>query len=146
MASIAACSIVSPIAGLAGASISVKRVKSVKLQSAFLGANRLTVTSPACMARTTCFNQNWLRKDLSVIGFGLIGWLAPSSIPAINGNSLSGLFFSSITRELSHFPSPPALTSDFWLWLLTWHIGLFVVLLLGQVGFKGRADGLFDQE
>jgi photosystem I subunit PsaO len=49
-----------------------------------------------------------------VIGFGLIGWLAPSSIPLINGNSLTGLFFSSIGEELAHFPSPPALQSQFW--------------------------------
>lgn len=34
------------------------------------------------------FERDWLRKDLNVIG-----WLAPSSIPAIGGKSLSGLFF-----------------------------------------------------
>jgi photosystem I subunit PsaO len=49
-----------------------------------------------------------------VIGFGLIGWIAPSSVPVINGNSLTGLFFSSIGEELAHFPTPPALTSQFW--------------------------------
>ncbi|XP_047306712.1 flavonoid 3'-monooxygenase CYP75B137-like [Impatiens glandulifera] len=31
------------------------------------------------------FERDWLRKDLNVIGFGLIGWLAPSSFLAING-------------------------------------------------------------
>jgi hypothetical protein len=61
------------------------------------------------------FPRDWLRKDLSVIGFGLIGWIAPSSIPAINGNSLTGLFFSSIGEELAHFPTPPPVTSQFWL-------------------------------
>jgi photosystem I subunit PsaO len=49
-----------------------------------------------------------------VIGFGLIGWIAPSSVPVINGNSLTGLFFSSIGQELAHFPTPPALDSQFW--------------------------------
>lgn len=61
------------------------------------------------------FERDWLRRDLNVIGFGLIGWLAPSSIPAINGDSLTGLFFGSIGTELAHFPTPPALTSPFWL-------------------------------
>ena len=26
-----------------------------------------------------------------MIGFGLIGWIGPSSVPVINGNSLTGL-------------------------------------------------------
>lgn len=56
-----------------------------------------------------------MRRDFNVIGFGLIGWLAPSSIPAIDGKSLTGLFFDSIGTELAHFPTPPALTSPFWL-------------------------------
>jgi hypothetical protein len=60
------------------------------------------------------FERDWLRKDLNVIGFGLIGWLAPSSVPAIDGKSLTGLFFESIGTELAHFPTPPALTSQFW--------------------------------
>lgn len=66
------------------------------------------------MLLSDSFPRDWLRRDLSVIGFGLIGWLTPSSIPAINGNSLTGLFFSSIGEELAHFPTGPALTSPFW--------------------------------
>ncbi|KAL2932817.1 Photosystem I subunit O [Bienertia sinuspersici] len=89
------------------------------------------------------FERNWLRTDYNVIGFGLIGWLAPSSIPAINGNSLSGLFISSIGEELSHFPTPPALTSQFWLWMVLWHLGLFLCLTFGQIGFKGRTEEYF---
>jgi photosystem I subunit PsaO len=61
------------------------------------------------------FQRDWLRRDFNVIGFGLIGWLAPSSIPAIDGKSLTGLFFDSIGTELAHFPTPPALSSQFWL-------------------------------
>lgn len=60
------------------------------------------------------FQRDWLRRDLNVIGFGLIGWIAPSSIPVIDGKSLTGLFFESIGTELAHFPSPPPLTSQFW--------------------------------
>ncbi|CAI9781416.1 unnamed protein product [Fraxinus pennsylvanica] len=91
----------------------------------------------------TCFERDWLRTDLNVIGFGLIGWLAPSSIPVIGGNSLTGLFFESIGTELPHFPTPPALTSQFWLWLVCWHLGLFLPLTFGQIGFKGRTENYF---
>ncbi|CAA7400241.1 unnamed protein product [Spirodela intermedia] len=93
--------------------------------------------------RFTCFERDWLRTDLNVIGFGLVGWLAPSSIPAINGNSLTGLFFDSIGKELAHWPTGPALTSPFWLWLVTWHLGLFLCLTFGQIGFKGRKEEYF---
>ncbi|XP_058734923.1 photosystem I subunit O-like [Vicia villosa] len=93
--------------------------------------------------RVTCFQRDWLRRDFNVIGFGLIGWLAPSSIPAIDGKSLTGLFFDSIGTELAHFPTPPALTSQFWLWLICWHLGLFISLTLGQIGFKGRTEEYF---
>ncbi|RWW29089.1 hypothetical protein GW17_00006420, partial [Ensete ventricosum] len=89
------------------------------------------------------FQRNWLRTDLNVIGFGLIGWLAPSSIPAIGGKSLTGLFFESIGTELAHWPTGPALTSPFWLWLVTWHLGLFLCLTFGQIGFKGRTEDYF---
>ncbi|KAB1227154.1 hypothetical protein CJ030_MR1G027719 [Morella rubra] len=92
---------------------------------------------------TCSFERDWLRTDLNVIGFGLIGWLAPSSIPAIDGKSLTGLFFESIGAELAHFPSPPPLQSQFWLWLVTWHLGLFLCLTFGQIGFKGRTEDYF---
>ncbi|GJN03010.1 hypothetical protein PR202_ga20407 [Eleusine coracana subsp. coracana] len=91
------------------------------------------------------FPRDWLRRDLNVIGFGLIGWIAPSSVPVINGNSLTGLFFSSIGQELAHFPTPPPVTSQFWLWLVTWHLGLFIVLTFGQIGFKGRTEDYFEK-
>nr|AEQ39072.1 putative chloroplast photosystem I subunit O [Wolffia arrhiza] len=93
--------------------------------------------------RFTCFERNWLRRDFNVIGFGLIGWIAPSSIPAINGNSLTGLFFDSIGKELAHFPTGPALSSPFWLWMITWHLGLFLALTFGQIGFQGRKEEYF---
>ncbi|WOL11227.1 photosystem I subunit O [Canna indica] len=97
----------------------------------------------AAGGRFICFERNWLRKDLNVIGFGLIGWLAPSSIPAIGGKSLTGLFFDSIGTELAHWPTGPALTSPFWLWMVTWHLGLFLCLTFGQIGFKGRTEDYF---
>jgi photosystem I protein PsaO len=64
-----------------------------------------------CGDATYSFQRNRLRKDLSVIGFGLIGWIAPSSLALINGNSL---FFDIIGPELAHFSTGPTLTSPFW--------------------------------
>ncbi|KAF5727545.1 hypothetical protein HS088_TW22G01241 [Tripterygium wilfordii] len=121
--------------------------KKVSLTSGFL-KSPVTARNPLMVAgasggRVTCFERDWLRTDLNVIGFGLIGWLAPSSIPAIDGKSLTGLFFESIGQELAHFPTPPPVTSQFWLWLVTWHLGLFLVLTFGQIGFKGRTEDYF---
>ena len=52
-------------------------------------------------------------------------WTIPSNIPtsAFGGASLFGLLTSSIGEELAHWPTGPALTDKFWLYLLTWHIG-----------------------
>ncbi|KAF6169252.1 hypothetical protein GIB67_013682 [Kingdonia uniflora] len=30
-----------------------------------------------------------------------------------------------------------------WLWLVTWHLGLFICLTFGQIGFKGRSESYF---
>ncbi|OVA07093.1 hypothetical protein BVC80_1289g7 [Macleaya cordata] len=141
------------IAGLATSSLSPSRVshpaKKTILSSGFIRSPVATRNplqqNQSSGGRVTCFERDWLRKDLNVIGFGLIGWIAPSSIPLINGNSLTGLFFQSIGEELSHFPTPPALTSSFWLWLVTWHLGLFLCLTFGQIGFKGRNESYFEK-
>ncbi|RXH83372.1 hypothetical protein DVH24_005625 [Malus domestica] len=106
----------STVMGLGSSSLSPSRTC---LSSGFV--KPIVVGNPlrqdrASGGRFTCsFQRDWLRRDLNVIGFGLIGWLAPSSIPLIGGKSLTGLFFESIGAELAHFPSPPALTSQFWL-------------------------------
>ncbi|NBH36901.1 photosystem I protein PsaO, partial [Clostridiaceae bacterium] len=123
--------------------------KKLNLSSGFL-KSPVAARNPLRLAQAsggkfTCFERDWLRRDLNVIGFGLIGWIAPSSIPVINGDSLTGLFFSSIGTELSHFPTGPALTSPFWLWLVLWHLGLFVTLTFGQIGFKGRTEEYFEK-
>ncbi|CAL6301290.1 unnamed protein product [Bathycoccus prasinos] len=46
-------------------------------------------------------------------------------------------------ENLSHFPTGPALDDKFWLYMITWHIGLFVTMLLGQIGYQGRKQGYF---
>ncbi|XP_057455944.1 photosystem I subunit O [Lotus japonicus] len=134
------------VAGLGGASLSPasSRLTSDFVKSPVSARNPLRqAVAMGNGGRVKCFERNWLRTDFNVIGFGLIGWIAPSSIPAIDGKSLTGLFFDSIGTELAHFPSPPALDSQFWLWLVTWHLGLFIVLTFGQIGFKGRTDEYF---
>jgi photosystem I subunit PsaO len=70
----------------------------------------------------------------------LCSWTIPSNIPvsAFGGKSLFGLLTASIGENLAHFPTGPSLDDPFWLYLLSWHIGLFVTLLLGQVGVNGR--------
>ncbi|XP_064967959.1 photosystem I subunit O-like [Musa acuminata AAA Group] len=135
------------VAGL-GSPLSLARPSSKpSLASGFIGT-RGAARNPlklklASGGRFTCFERNWLRTDLNVIGFGLIGWLVPSSVPAIGGKSLTGLFFESIGTELAHWPTGPALTSQFWLWMVTWHLGLFLCLTFGQIGFKGRTEDYF---
>ncbi|XP_073135218.1 photosystem I subunit O [Henckelia pumila] len=136
----------STVAGLGTAPLS-SSPKRLNLTSGFI-KSPMVARNPLKLAKSsggkvTCFRGDWLRTDLNVIGFGLIGWLAPSSIPIINGNSLTGLFFSSIGPELAHWPTGPALTSPFWLWLVTWHLGLFLCLTFGQIGFKGRTEDYF---
>ncbi|KAJ9188639.1 hypothetical protein P3X46_000015 [Hevea brasiliensis] len=142
----------STVVGLGSSSLScpspISSPRRVPLISGFV-KSAVTARNPlrqtgANGGKFMCFERDWLRTDLNVIGFGLIGWLAPSSIPAINGKSLTGLFFESIGTELAHFPTPPPLTSQFWLWLITWHLGLFLCLTFGQIGFKGRTEDYFN--
>ncbi|KAL0369508.1 UNVERIFIED_CONTAM: Photosystem I subunit O [Sesamum angustifolium] len=120
------------VAGLGTSTLSSPN-KRLNLSSGFL-KSPVIARNPLRVAQASEENSH---------GFGLIGWLAPSSIPAINGNSLTGLFFSSIGTELAHFPTGPALTSPFWLWLVCWHLGLFLTLTFGQIGFKGRTEDYF---
>lgn len=67
----------------------------------------------------------------------------PSNIgvPAFGGNSLFGAFMASISENLARFPQGPALDDKFWLYMVTWHVGLFVSLTLAQIGIQGRKQG-----
>eukprot|EP00252_Welwitschia_mirabilis_P020490 TRINITY_DN503_c0_g1_i1.p1 TRINITY_DN503_c0_g1~~TRINITY_DN503_c0_g1_i1.p1 ORF type:complete len:131 (-),score=14.20 TRINITY_DN503_c0_g1_i1:581-973(-) len=107
MAMAASLAVASPLVGLRSSSLAPSRRLCIH-------SGKSVRRRASSMNTVTCFNRDWLRKDYSVIGFGLIGWMAPSSIPAINGNSLTGLFFQSIGNELSHWPTGPSLTSTFW--------------------------------
>lgn len=93
------------------------------------------------------FDRDWLNKNPLVPVLGFFGWTVPSSIPvgAFNGDSLFGLFTKQIGTELAKFPTGPGLDSPFWLYLVTWHVGLFVTMFLGQIGVQGRKQGYFSQ-
>lgn len=52
-------------------------------------------------------------------------------------------FADSIGQNLANFPQGPGLEDKFWLYLITWHLGLFSTMLLGQIGWQGRKQGYF---
>ena len=94
------------------------------------------------------FEGSWAKLTPSVTSAAMLGWFLPSSIPVsgLGGNSLTGSFIGSIFSELSHFPTPPAMTSQFWLLCFVWHFGLFLTLTLGQIGWQGKKSGYFKWE
>lgn len=47
-------------------------------------------------------------------------------------------------RELANFPTGPSLDSDFWLYMIVWHVGLFLTMTLGTIGVQGRKQGYFN--
>ncbi len=49
----------------------------------------------------------------------------------------------SIADNFSHFPTGPGVADPFWIYMLTWHIGLFLTLTLAKIGYEGRKEGYF---
>merc|ERR1739847_240726 len=107
--------------------------------------NRKIVRFHSNVKGVSQFNSNWLNADSTVLVLGFLGWTIPSAIPVsgFGGSSLFSKFLSSIAQELTHFPKGPALNSDFWLYLVLYHVGLFLCMLLGQIGVQGRKQGYF---
>jgi len=108
-------------------------------------ACRALKVSAAAEAKT--FDDDWLKAETTVHLLTLFGWTVPSGI-AIKGfgdtdTSLLSVFVDSIGTNLAAFPQGPALDDKFWLYMITWHSGLFVVMLLGQIGWQGRKQGYF---
>merc|ERR1739848_188681 len=91
------------------------------------------------------FDSNWLKADPIVLALGFFGWTIPSAVPVsgFGGSSLFSKFMGSIGNEMAHFPTGPALDSDFWIYFSLYHVGLFLCLLLGQIGVQGRREGYF---
>merc|ERR1712137_330373 len=104
---------------------------------------RLNLKSVVAEGKT--FQDDWLKAEVPVHLLTLFGWTVPSAVavPAYGDQSLFFAFCQSISQELSHFPTGPAIDDKFWLYLITWHIGLFSTMLLGQIGWQGRKQGYF---
>eukprot|EP00882_Tetradesmus_deserticola_P019039 GHRQ01020481.1.p1 GENE.GHRQ01020481.1~~GHRQ01020481.1.p1 ORF type:complete len:160 (-),score=43.02 GHRQ01020481.1:689-1168(-) len=88
----------------------------------------------------TPYPSDWIKKDPLVPVLGFLGWTIPSTIPisAFGGQSLFGLFTASIGDNLAKFPVGPSIDDPFWLYLLTWHMGLFACIFWGQIGVQAR--------
>ncbi|KAK4528484.1 hypothetical protein GAYE_SCF59G6428 [Galdieria yellowstonensis] len=74
-----------------------------------------------------------------VIVIALLGWTLPASIPSniplLHGTGLTQAFFTSIQSNLAQWPKGPALDDPFWLYMILWHVGLFIVLFFGTIGY-----------
>lgn len=92
------------------------------------------------------YPKQWFPKDPTVITAAILGWFIPSNIgvPSFGGASLFGKFTQSIGENLAHFPVGPGVNDPFWLYFVTWHVGLFTVLTLGQIGVQARKGGYLD--
>merc|ERR1712050_195253 len=92
------------------------------------------------------FDGEWIKSDPMVLVLGFLGWTVPSALPSsgFGGDSLFSRFINSIGNELAHFPSGPSIDSDFWIYLILYHTGLFLCILLGQIGVQGRKQGKFN--
>ena len=89
---------------------------------------------------------SWIEKNPIVPAAGFLGWLVPSSIPAIKGTSLTAMFLGSISEQMARFPEGPGTGGDdgsFYFLMVIWHFGLFLTMTLGQIGVQGRSQGLF---
>jgi photosystem I subunit PsaO len=104
---------------------------------------RSNTSRKAVVVRAEANATNWIKKNPTVLMASAAGWFIPSNIGvgAFGGKSLFGLFTASIGENMAHFPTGPALDDKFWLYMVTWHLGLFVVMTLGQIGYQGRNQG-----
>jgi photosystem I subunit PsaO len=107
--------------------------------------SRSDVRSRFNRSESKTFDDDWLKADVTVHLLTLFGWTVPSgiAIKSYGDTSLLAAFSASIGENLANFPQGPGLEDKFWLYLLTWHIGLFSTMLLGQIGWQGRKQGYF---
>eukprot|EP00243_Klebsormidium_subtile_P011778 TRINITY_DN6829_c0_g2_i1.p1 TRINITY_DN6829_c0_g2~~TRINITY_DN6829_c0_g2_i1.p1 ORF type:complete len:396 (-),score=44.86 TRINITY_DN6829_c0_g2_i1:337-1524(-) len=82
---------------------------------------------------------NWLVQGVSMGGWGLI-----SSIPIVDGESLLNLFLKTAGPNLLSWPARPPPNDPSWIWLGTWHAGLFLFMGLSKYGIKQRKLGSVD--
>merc|ERR1712072_36862 len=96
-------------------------------------------------ASNNTFPRDWLKKDLFPLYAGFLGWTIPSSIPvgSYGGDSLFYKLNESIAIQFAKFPVGPQTDDPFWIYLITWHLGLFITLTLAKIGYEGRKEGYF---
>merc|ERR1712216_306747 len=93
------------------------------------------------------FDDDWKKSSVPVHLASLFGWVIPSAspCPAFPDNaSLFELFSERISANLANFPQGPAADDKIWLYMLTWHMGLFACMMFGQIGVQARKQGYFD--
>ena len=82
------------------------------------------------------FDDDWKKSSVPVHLASLFGWVIPSASPCPafeNNASLFKVFSDRIADNLAHFPQGPAADDKIWLYMLTWHMGLFACMMLGQI-------------
>ena len=92
------------------------------------------------------FDDDWKQSSVAVHLASLFGWVIPSAspCPAFEDNaSLFAVFSERISANLANFPQGPAADDKIWLYMLTWHMGLFACMMFGQIGVQARKQGYF---
>ncbi|WZN62577.1 subunit O of photosystem I [Chloropicon roscoffensis] len=94
------------------------------------------------------FPRDWLKKDNFPLYVGFLAWTIPSSIPvgSFGGSSLFYRLNESIAEGFAKFPTGPGVNDPFWVYMLTWHIGLFLTLTLAKIGYEGKKEGYFGDD
>merc|ERR1712216_1063489 len=93
------------------------------------------------------FDDDWKKSSVPVHLASLFGWVVPSASPCPafeNNASLFQVFSDRIGPNLANFPQGPAADDKIWLYMLTWHMGLFACMMFGQIGVQARKQGYFN--
>merc|ERR1712205_187652 len=83
------------------------------------------------------FDDDWKKSSVPVHLASLFGWVVPSASPC-------PVFSDRIGANLANFPQGPAADDKIWLYMLTWHMGLFACMMFGQIGVQARKQGYFN--
>lgn len=131
------------VVGLKAPALTARKSGFMGSRVAALPSIKVARSGPIAARANLEYPQNWLPKSGTVLVAGFLGWTFPSSIPvsALGDQSLFSKFTGEIGEHLALFPQGPPLDDQFWLYMITWHVGLFTVLLLGQIGVQGRKQG-----
>ena len=90
------------------------------------------------------FDDDWKKSSVPVHLASLFGWVIPSASPCPARARITPpfeLFSERISANLANFPQGPAADDKIWLYMLTWHMGLFACMMFGQIGVQARKQG-----